>query len=935
MKSVDIGKVGTLAASTIMLGAALAGPVSAAMDPTGLTKGFFYDANMKPIVQIVVGENPKANPMDAVAAGNIAATIGNLAYVEKEVPAGGECGAEGQVVISSESLMSVGDYVQDDNADNLGCEGTEKIPDFWEKTKGLRFSGDKTYEKGDFTIYNVACAQQTREEAEILTEAEFTNVFCLFCQTLCKEGLEFDITHEMKEKIYINSSKIRYYEEGLNSYDSEALKMSIDEGAIKYTVETGFIPLETIKGGSDNATDIDYEYRGKIILFGEEYYVRQVKNPRSSNMKLYLTKGKVLEDLSSEGFKAEYSGYKFKIDHLIYSAEYVVAGIVLDVQKPDGTTTQVQVSKMANGQVDNLEIAGVTAQESASVATGSIIVYDKSTEVVLEQGKDLVWGGETKKYWRVSFRKGHCDDVSSDSASCDSEISEYDGTRGYVLAQIDIEYKHKLDGAEALEVGESLPFPNNFMLTFKGYLDSNAVESKCSGEGEGNIKVARGDEEYQLTLSFTGEDNNRYDNVRLDEGPFTSTDLFMLGGKVYKFVKADTVNDTRKKLTFDPVISGTRKRIDVDLLPENTPDLNVRFLALVDALDDTNPTENEKDENKTISADYIYVGGTLEGYTVYYDDASGTVMFPDVSGDNIYVQVNANKVGTFSKFQRDDNSLEFNIVQEPGQDPSLNYQDQADQTPCNVTYDYNCDGDVSDKLVKFRNQDGEVVYIDFWDRNYDEQLNGYTYDNNVFYDCDNDGKYNSTYDKKLDSDKDTVLILPKGGDTLTIDWGADNLIESVELCHPQSLVDATYFIGQEEQTSVVNSTITEADVGKDITAGCCTFHVADFNVKGTGEGKGTVKTKEITKIPLEDLGKFVVSESSADQTKNLILIGGPVVNSLTESLGGVTKEDIEAEPDKYIVKKVGNVVVVAGYEKEETVEAGNALIAWLQENIHA
>jgi hypothetical protein len=309
-------------------------------------------------------------------------------------------------------------------------------------------------------------------------------------------------------------------------------------------------------------------------------------------------------------------------------------------------------------------------------------------------------------------------------------------------------------------------------------------------------------------------------------------------------------------------------------------------------------------------------------------------MFPDIVGGNTYLQVNTTRVGTFSKFQRDDNTLAFSMVQEPALDPSLSYTDQADQSTCNVTYDYNCDGDTTDKLVKFVNTDSEAVYIDFWDRNYDESQNGYYYDNNVFYDCDASGKYNSTYDKKIDSDQDTVLIMPKGGDTLTIDWGTDYLIDSIEFCKPQDLVDATYFVGTEEKASTVNSTITSSDVGTDVTAGCCTFTVAEFGVASTGEGESTVKTTEVTKMSLADLGKFVVPESSADDTMNLVLIGGPVVNSMTEA-AGITAADVEAEPDKFVVKKIDKVLVVAGLEKEETIQAGNALIAWLQENIQA
>jgi S-layer protein (TIGR01564 family) len=55
MKSMNIRKVGSIIAGTAVLGAALSGPAMASMDSTGITKGFFYDANFNPQVQIVVG----------------------------------------------------------------------------------------------------------------------------------------------------------------------------------------------------------------------------------------------------------------------------------------------------------------------------------------------------------------------------------------------------------------------------------------------------------------------------------------------------------------------------------------------------------------------------------------------------------------------------------------------------------------------------------------------------------------------------------------------------------------------------------------------------------------------------------------------------------------------------------------------------------------
>ncbi|MFH1056532.1 MAG: S-layer protein [Candidatus Micrarchaeota archaeon] len=74
MKSVNVKRIAAAAAGAAMLGAAFAGAV--AVDP-GLA-GFQFFSNGSPNVVLVVGS--KAQPADAVAAANVGAMIGNLAY---------------------------------------------------------------------------------------------------------------------------------------------------------------------------------------------------------------------------------------------------------------------------------------------------------------------------------------------------------------------------------------------------------------------------------------------------------------------------------------------------------------------------------------------------------------------------------------------------------------------------------------------------------------------------------------------------------------------------------------------------------------------------------------------------------------------------------------------------------------------------------------
>jgi len=966
MKSMNVRRVGSLVAGTAMLGAALSAPVIAGMDSTGITKGFFYDANYNPIVQIVVGEKGMAS--DAVAAGNIAATIGNLAYMTKTVTGSGPSYTpEGQVVITTAARGAIGDYVQDTDID-------EDTLDFYDSDAGLYFQDSKTYEKGDFTSYTLSCDKQTRTEAGLLMEGSYTNIHCLFCHNLCLEALE-NPSHDMKEKIMINSSRIYYYEDGINDDDSEALKMAIKKGAVSYQVETDYIPMKRLtKEANCEGEDcyIDFEYRGKMILFGEEYYVKDI----DGSDKIYLAKAKVLDDVTSEGFTAEYNGYKFKVDHLIYAAEYTVAGILLDVQKPDGTIVQVQISKMANGVVDNLELSGVYAEEAAALQSASIIVYDLSSQVLLEDGEDLEIGGQVKTDWEVQFATvDYCqsEDDASDGTPNDCDISEYDDQEqddsDTLLKSITVTYNHDLDSDEALEKDESLNFPNNFRITFEGFLTSKFKQSDLSGQDDGNIKLERGDENYQVYMTLTGEDDNTYNKVRLDEGPFKKNDLFMLDGTIYKFDNyeeqdnGEGTTDNTYDITLDPQIRGNRNKIkdlqrycdDKDngdpngdtytgLNCEDIDDIELRELALTQALKTDvigNPSvdssDYDKDKKLSLSAEKLFIKknavnlGGGKYLDLVFNDGDNTILFTTNANYNPatgtfadpYIYINADMIGAFDDFQIDGYDMDFNVVNERDLTADPNF------VAYNAANDINGDGDDDDTLFVFSVADGKVV-IDISDRMYNKD-DDTDYRTGIYLNTNTDGSMTRDADELwINEDQDTMLIVPEGGDTFTLDWGTDNRLDSVEVAHPQEKVDATYFIGTVEEQTTAESVITKADEGKEVTAGCCTFTVSKFDVNvGNTTDTGTATTAVVNPV----VGNMVVPEVAADTTKSLILVGGPAVNAMTESI--VTADEISATADRYVVKKSGNMIVVAGWTADDTVAAGNALINWLKANVHA
>ena len=1007
MKSIDIKKIGTVAIGATMIGATLATPVLAGMDTMGIEKGFFYDANYVPKVQIVVGEKANAGgPDDFVTAGNIAATIGNLAYMEETATVGGaDAAATGKVLIETSALGAVGEYVQD-------TEGVKISEDFYSQSGAegnyIFDGGEKTYESGGFTQYSITCEKEQLAEATILQTLTSNNIHCLFCHNLCLEALE-NPSHDMEEKLYVNNDNIWYYESGIGKSDPEYLEMAIKKNAIKYILEAGWIPMERLtSGGTDSDHWVDFEYRGKMLFFGKEYYVKDIEGED----KIILAEGTRLDDITSEGYTSEYKGYKFKIDHLIYSGEYVVAGILLTIQKPDGTEVQRQISKMANAVVDDLEISGVYAESSGGVETASIIVYDISNQVVLEDGEELSIGGNTWEGWKVNVNTAHC--ISG--SECAKDITQYsnlDSTNDLVLANVTVTLVKNVDESQsdpvfhALRVGDEFNLPGEFKLIFKGYMTSSFREAECSGAGEGNIVISEGEEPYQVVVSMTNDKHNRYD-LRLDNGPFTESgdeDAFLIGGKMYQYLSSTKddrgttdKNDDIVKVKLKPVGSGSKQtitlyhmcnmtggstgdftRCDPNLNGgnlqscscENIDEITLRTVALSDAFDD-NCDGFSNDENITVSAEDIYWANvTVNGVNMIMlfndDDDSIILSKKDPWNTNAQSQILLlvdpdvvspdGKADALDDFENDGSELDLWVERELDLN---NYAlDSCIGTIANSNgTDKNNDKDPDDLLIYVSNEDGETVLIDMSDRDqgdtrdidddYEHSIGVYTTvcepsnlctfnatgDNT--WNCTNvtfsgctlvkGANYTSTKIMVMNDEEDSVLIVPEGGDTYTIDWGTDRKITSIEVCHPQRAVDATYFIGTEEKETVTYDEITDADVGKTITAGCCEFKVSNFTMEAGEGGEVTY-----TKVTVNPVGNLVVSEIGADETKNLIIVGGPAVNGMCT----VTKEELETAPDKFIVRRDGNKIMVAGYLASDTKEAGDALIQWLKENIHA
>jgi len=245
-------------------------------------------------------------------------------------------------------------------------------------------------------------------------------------------------------------------------------------------------------------------------------------------------------------------------------------------------------------------------------------------------------------------------------------------------------------------------------------------------------------------------------------------------------------------------------------------------------------------------------------------------------------------------FQIDGYDMDFNVVNERDLTADPNF------VAYNAANDINGDGDDDDTLFVFSVADGKVV-IDISDRMYNKD-DDTDYRTGIYLNTNTDGSMTRDADELwINEDQDTMLIVPEGGDTFTLDWGTDNRLDSVEVAHPQEKVDATYFIGTVEEQTTAESVITKADEGKEVTAGCCTFTVSKFDVNvGNTTDTGTATTA--SRQPSCRQHGSARSSSRHDQKPDTGW--RTAVNAMTESI--VTADEISATADKYVVKKSGN-----------------------------
>lgn len=370
MKSLNVKRIAAVAAGAAMLGAAFATAVT--VDTEGVGNFKFFN-NGEPGVKVVVGSTAMAS--DAVAAANIAAMLGNLAYTTAQVDAPSSSGSV-QLEVTAPSSggagVAAGEYgfnaLLDDNVDN----SADNLREAASTTSGL-LTGTKTSAK-----------KISKDQTSLL---ELPNNGKLAMDSL-------SITEE--QNVYVNA-QVRYS-------DSEGVKQVIAKQLMPaYEVTfSDSLPycLDTAKTNVTCSSDNDLlEKNSKLIyLFGEPWTVSDMTTNSSGQISA-ITLGKSSADLNNVKLVAggeliASNGVHVKVTDVTapgYTTDNL-ARVGFDFISADGAST---VSKGVN-EGSTLEKLGVTVKvESVVGNTAYVSIYADKLE--LTDQSDIPDHGD----WRV------------------------------------------------------------------------------------------------------------------------------------------------------------------------------------------------------------------------------------------------------------------------------------------------------------------------------------------------------------------------------------------------------------------------------------------------------------------------------------------------------------------------------------------------------
>ena len=829
MKSMNVRKIAAIAAGAAMIGAAFVGAVD--VDTAGVGSFSFIQAG-EPNVKIVVGST--AQPSDAVAAANIAAMIGNLAYKSSPVTVDQSaisCGGAGAgsctgTLGSQQAVLTVTTpgvnpatayemrtYIGDESsngADNLD-------------------SNAETVRNGTTTVGSTNASFGSGLGPRVITKDNTAIVNP--AASLASDG---KISYPKGSTITKEEQKIYAYAQVLYSTSTNAKKVQAQSVKTGYeAIFTDPIPvcLDTTKnlagcGTNDKLTknSVKITFLGDVwtisdvtvasplvtaVTLGKSIAYKPIMKPGE---KVTTPDGFVVElsDISGFGFGTGGSSLPY-VSFKIYDKNNNLVK-TLTSQQTTGAGDEV-------AEANNLVIKVNNAFPGASAKEFYADVEMYSNKLVITSGSE-VSGGESKKNWKANI-------VSSNVSSSEgiSKIQLYN----------DVDQTYKTPISQTLNAGESLEIIHGLPGFKLNFLGLETVD-------------------YD-TLSFTKVTNS----LVLVSGSATGQFLLVQSGRSNAF-------------------QYNGRNMDSVYLVVNSTNQTAAANGTVLYYDTTNS--------------YFTSTGTTANQMVYQYSSSESATINTNAGLNTST---ANQV----------------IIAIP------EITEDANGTAAAVTSNYNVVLQYDQALAQFVNTMGSTTV------------------DKVGYQAAKDISTLGSANASNLASKETGFTTRRGNIVTSISATSVSMSYAQKIAHPRFTLTAAATSASAQTADYTLSANATQNIGggysvqlKDVSAtvAACTPSASEGGAL-SGDAVASPANADVV-TPLDTSStSLVVLDKDAGSATNLIVVGGPMVNSLAGEVSGTLTTSGNA-----VVTVSGTKLIVAGYTAADTQAAANSLIAWLSSN---
>lgn len=602
---------------------------------------------------------------------------------------------------------------------------------------------------------------------------------------------------------------------------------------------------------------------------------------------------------------------------------------------------------MDNGDFDELTVADVEALEE----------------------DDLLQMGEANISMPDDIEENaHWEDCYEDAAEADQAATIVRNMR-FTLAE--------MESDQQLTEGELIQLPFNdgkYLLSdlkfgYMGLLDEQFRDWDMQDKTVVEVNVNEADvyndteEELQslrtaVTIDFVDEDGNSWSDVRVDEGPFTGDETILYGDEIMQLEDLDYDEDnTLWNVTYvlwdgdewTDANGGDEYYVELtEANEEALVDSQVQDMWITTEFSFT--TDLDLDTNEGVWPD---------GSTWYVDEGEDSLTHE--SQGRLYIDVDDTAIP-------DLNGVEFQLVS------GFDINTEFDDLVLDGGWTYYDDGTINISMQDYIEttilgqtdagaEDTVFMYLDDSDLVWNETNGSFTAvagalmdEAEVFLGDDEANVYcglNNEDCEEIATGEIDGTLLTLSGALVDVTGSSDieepedsgndeeaDTLSSVVMTIPENELRPTIFFGIESSTNSSSVTITEADVGTIVPMGGLDVTVEEFGVT-TSAGSAVVTGGATAQCPAREAScqdvtyttlapanigySLVVLDSAADSSKNLVLIGGPAVNAMTEGL--VTAADL-CESAKIMLS--GSKLVVAGCEAEDTMSAAQSLVSWLK-----